>query len=462
MAEYVDAFARRMNKLNNIVVTNGEVGVQQIASDPGAPKGVAGQAWIRQPDDTFALMPSMMVNPPKGVAGADWARETPSTFRPIPSGRPGESFVTTPSGGLTIENIPPKPEGVAGADWVYNQNAKKWELVPANKPSQSFVTTPAGGLTLPAQPAQTTPSLPPAPVGPTLAKNVFVQTLSSFFPAADANASWFNDLYDVVSGYYKSGTTLEQAYNLALRDAKTNPKLATFANRFKGIADLEALKAAGKPIIVPTIAEYVKTEASMADLLREANLGDVATTENLASIIGKGNSYTTVANKINQVFNRIDTAPQVIKDTFSRYFPTVDRNTLARTLLLGDKGVEQLRDELAGLEVLAAGEKQGIAATPTRPGGLTQARAQEYARAGVSFTEALPRFAEVLQATPVEEKLAGISKKKSIGQAGVEQARVLGSAAELKQLEELAAEEQARFRAKSGRLESQRRANRAF
>lgn len=463
MNEYVDAFERRMYKLNN---PSGEVGVNLISSDPGAPKGVAGQAWIKLPDESFTLIPSMPMNPPKGVAGATWAKETVDKFKLIPSGKPGESFATTPSGGLTpvsTPELPPKPEGVAGADWVYNPQANKWELVPSKGVNKKFVPAPGGGLT-------TGPSTPPPPVatpaGPTLARNVFVQTLGQFFPGVDANAGWLGDLYDVVSGYYKSGTTLEQSFNLALRDAKTNPKLATFANRFKAIADLEALKAQGKPIIVPTIAEYVTSETSVADLMREANLGDIATPETIGSILGKGNSVSTIASKINQVFNRIDRAPQVIKDTLSRYFPTVDRNTLARTLLLGEKGVQQLQDELAGLEVLAAGEKQGIGATAARPGGLTQQRAQEYARAGISFAEAMPKFAEVAQATPVEEKLAGISKKKSIGQAGVEQALVLGSAEELRKLEEAAAEEQARFRAKSGRLEpglaSQRRANRAF
>lgn len=426
MAEYVDAFLRRINKLNNQVQATAKAQQQTMAAEADAIAQISGAERTATRTDRYGNTVNVIVDGPMAgtIKGTEGILYEPPVNEFVPP-TPTETTFRT-------------PQGVAG---------------------QNVSVTPSGAITM-------APSLPPAPTGPTLARDVFIQTLGQFFPGVDANASWLGDLYDVVSGYYKSGTTLDQSFNLALRDAKTNPKLATFANRFKGIADLEALKAQGKPITIPTIAEYVRSEASVADLLRQSNLGDIATPETIGSILGKGNSVSTIASKINQVFNRIDRAPQVIKDTLSRYFPTVDRNTLARTLLLGEKGVQQLQDELAGLEVLAAGEKQGIGATTARPGGLTQQRAQEYARAGISFAEAMPKFAEVARATPVEEKLAGISKKKSIGQAGVEQALVLGSAEELRKLEEAAVEERARFGAKPGRLEpglaSQRRANRAF
>jgi hypothetical protein len=45
-------------------------------------------------------------------------------------------------------------------------------------------------------------------------------------------------------------------------------------------------------------------------------------------------------------------APKAIKDTFGRYFPTVDRTTLARTLAYLDKKVStNLVDELEQYEV---------------------------------------------------------------------------------------------------------------
>ena len=308
----------------------------------------------------------------------------------------------------------------------------------------------------------------PVDTRPTLAREVFARTLAQFFPGTDPNASWINELYPVVSGYYKSGVPIDQAINLSLTDARNNPKLSTFADRFKGIYAIQDLKAAGKPVIVPTIAEYVRSESQVADLFNQAGLSDLANPQGIADVLGKGKAVSQIANEINQVFRRIDLAPQAIKDTLGRYFPTVDRSRLARTILLGDRGLQELTDELAGLEVLSAAEQQGIAATGARgiAGGVTQERAQQFARSGITYGTALPKFAEVRQTAPVEAKLAGISGRRSIGQAGVEEALLLSGAQEMEQIQQLSEEEVARFRGRSGRMEpglaSQRRANRAF
>lgn len=346
---------------------------------------------------------------------------------------------------------------------------------PVDKAAAPTVTTPRApqgiaGMTSTVSPTGEITLTPAKPVetGPTLARDVFIRTLSQFFPGADQGAAWIDELYPIISGYYKSGVPIEQAINLSLNEARNNPKLSTFANRFKGIYAIQDLKAAGKPVIVPTIAQYVASEAQVADLFNQAGLTDLANTQGIADVLGKGKAVSQIANEISQVFRRVDLAPQAIKDTLSRYYPTVDRTKLARTILLGDKGLQQLTDELAGLEVLAAAEQQGIGALGATPraGGVTQERAQEFARAGITYGTALPAFARVRQATPVEQKLSGISRRQSIGQTGVEQALVLGRAGEIEQLEELSEEERARFQARSGAMQpglaSQRRANRAF
>jgi hypothetical protein len=336
-------------------------------------------------------------------------------------------------------------------------------FIPFNQVELTDNITPETEITFPPPPKDNNP-----PAGPTLAKDVFIRTLGQFFSEADMTAGWMDELYPVVSGYYKSGVPIEQAINLSLTDARNNPKLANFANRFKGIYAIQDLKASGKPVLVPTIAEYIRSESQVADLFNQAGLSDLANPQGIADVLGKGKAVSQIANEINQVFRRIDLAPSAIKDTLGRYFPTVDRNKLARTILLGERGLQELTDELAGLEVLSAAEQQGIGAFGATPkiGGVTQARAQEYARAGITYGTAMPKFAEVRRTAPVEEKLSGISRKQSIGQEGVEQALLLGRAKELEQIENLSEEEIARFRAKSGRLDSglasQRRANRAF
>ncbi len=302
--------------------------------------------------------------------------------------------------------------------------------------------------------------------GRTLAKDTFKQTLASFFGADEAAKPWTDELYNEVAKSYRSGSSIEESFNLTLLNARNNPNLKTFTDRFKGIYALQDMKQAGKPVIVPTIAEYVTSQAKMADIFNQAGLPELATESFTTDLISKGQSVSTVADSIAQVYNRIDSAPKAIKDTLSRYFPTVDRPTLAKTLLLGEKGVKQLTDDLAKFEVLAAAEQQGIAATPTLPGGLTEERAGEYARMGETYGSIMPKFARVAQATPTVSKLAGISRREDIGQAGVESAVIRGTAKELEELQRISEEEAARFSGRAGvanvGLASQRRANRAF
>lgn len=296
--------------------------------------------------------------------------------------------------------------------------------------------------------------------GPLLAKDVFKSTLALYFGEEELNKGWMDELYNSVSKFYRAGTDVPTAFNMALLDSRTNPNLKAFTDRFKGIYDLQDLRQSGKPVTVPTIAEYVAAQAGMADTLKQAGLSDIATEQFTGELIGKGNSVTTVADKIAKTFQRIDMAPKAIKDTLSRYFPTVDRATLARTLLMGQKGVEQLQDELSQYEVLAAAEQQGIGALGARgiAGGLTEQRAQEYARMGETYGSIMPKLARVAAATPTVTKLSQISKVPDIGQEGVEKAVISGTAEELKKLEELSTSEEARFMGRSGRLASRNRA----
>jgi hypothetical protein len=299
----------------------------------------------------------------------------------------------------------------------------------------------------------------------TLGRDQFKNSLALFFGAAEAAKPWVDSLYDVVSKFYRTGSDVNESFNLALQDARNNPALKPFTDRFKGIYALQDLKLTGKPVLVPTIAEYVVSQAKMADILTQANLGSIATDEFTTELISKGNSVTTIADKIAKVYQRIDMAPKAIKDTLGRYFPTVDRPTLARTLLLGQKGVDQLVDELEQYEVLAAAEGQGLGAI-NRIGGLDLGRAQEYARSGQTFASITPKFSQIARALPTTTKLSEISKVQDIGQVGLEKALISQSAKELEQLELLGEQEIARYSARAGRAElplaSQRRANRAF
>lgn len=311
----------------------------------------------------------------------------------------------------------------------------------------------------------TTTPVSPTDTGPTLASDVFKQTLAVFFGAAEMAKPWANELYKVVSKFYKAGATAEESFNMALLESRNNPAMADFTKRFKGIFALQDMKQQGKAVTVPTIAEYFATESKMGDMLKASNLGELANEDFLGDVLSKGVNATQFGERIVQIFDRIDLAPDAIKKTISRFFPTLDRIQLAKALALGDKGAKQLQQELTGYEVLSAAEQQGLGVSPTLLGGITNERAQQIARGGGTFASTLPQFGQIARARETEQKLAEISGVQSMGVSGLTDAVIGKSAKELKALEDLTLQEEARFAGKPGAsgsraLASQSRANR--
>jgi hypothetical protein len=251
---------------------------------------------------------------------------------------------------------------------------------------------------------------------------------------------------------------------MALLESETNPAMLDFTKRFKGIFALQKMKQAGKAVTVPTIAEYFATESKMGDMLKASNLGELANEEFLGDVLSKGVNATQFGERIVNIFDRIDTAPDAMKKTISRFFPTLDRVQLAKALALGDKGAKQLQQELSGYEVLSAAEQQGLGVSPTLLSGITNERAQQIARGGGTFASTLPQFGQIARARETEQKLAEISGVQSLGVSGLTDAVIGKSAKELKALEDLTMQEEARYMGKAGTsptaLRSQSRANR--
>lgn len=364
----------------------------------------------------------------------------------------------------------PAPKGFYYQWHVFPSGGGEWRLIqatfgptaattPAVTPTVNPIVNPivssaASTLVTGTSTATTTPT------GPTLASDVFKQTLAIFFGPAEMAKPWANELYNVVSKFYKQGATSEEAFNMAVLDSRNNPALADFTKRFKGIYALQDMKQAGKAVTVPTIAEYFATESKMGDVLKQSNLGDLANEDFLGDVLAKGVSATEFANRITAIFDRIDNAPKDIKNTLSRYFPTVDRISLAKAIALGDKGAKELQTQVAGYEVLSAAEKQGLSAGQL-VGGTTEERAYQYALGGETYDTALTKFGTVAAMLPTVNKLTQVYGEETLGQTGVESAVFGKSAKEIKRLEDLAKKEEASFSARSGvsqiSLASQRR-----
>jgi hypothetical protein len=289
---------------------------------------------------------------------------------------------------------------------------------------------------------------------------VFKNTLSLYFNAAEMNKPWVSQLYKTITGYTKTGSSGEEAFNMAVLESENKPDMADFVKRFKGIYALQKMKQEGKAVTVPTVAEYFATEAKMGDILKQSSLGDLANEDFLGDVLSKGVSATEFGNRIVGIFDRIDTAPTNIKNTISRFFPSVDRISLAKAIALGDKGAKELQAKIAGYEVLAAAEKQGVGAGQLID-GTTEQNAYQYALGGETYDTALTKFGTVAEVTPVVNRLTSYYNKPTIGQAGVESAVFGQSAADIKAMTDLGQREQASFSGRSGvsqvSLASQRR-----
>ena len=296
--------------------------------------------------------------------------------------------------------------------------------------------------------------------GPTLAKDVFKSTLGLFFGTEEMAKPWVDQLYTSMSKFYKTGATIDESYNLALRDVRNNPEMADFTKRFKGIYDLQDLRQAGKPVTVPTVAEYVATQSKMADVLRASNLGELATEEFLTGIIGKAIPASVFAERVTQIFDRIDFAPNEVKETIKTYYPNLTRTQIAKAIIGGEKSSKELARELAGYEVLTAAQQQGLGAQ-TLPGGVTVERATELGAMGETYQSALGKFGRVAQALPTATKLAGISGTEPLSQADLENIVFRNSVRETQALEALTKEEEARFAGRAGTIGSKSFASQA-
>ena len=293
--------------------------------------------------------------------------------------------------------------------------------------------------------------------GPVLAKDAFVNTFKLIVGKTEGSKSYVGELYDYVSKYYKSGFTVEEALNLSLRDAKSGKVMTDFTDRFKAVFALEDLKAAGKVVDVPTIAEYVKSEQALGEVLNRAGLGDLATEANLANVFSTGKSVSETTSIINDVFLAVDNAPAAWKANVAKVIPCADRTALAKAILLGEEGALELQKTVAKAGVLTAAEQQGLT--------LSSAQQSELVAAGESFGTSLGKFAQVRGIRDTAQKLksieTGIAPEKAYTQEQAMAATFQQSYAELQEIAAMTEREQNRFKGSAGIIGSKGLASQA-
>ena len=296
---------------------------------------------------------------------------------------------------------------------------------------------------------QVTPAsntLTPTVTGPVLARDFFINTLSLLMGKEEASKPYVSELYRLVSGFYKDGATIQDAINLSLYQAQQEKSIPEFTNRFSGIFKLQERRAKGEAIDVPTIAEYIKSQERLGDILRRSALGDLANETFLNTVMATGKSVDESVEIITDVFDLIDNAPAVFKQQIAKTFPTVTRSALATALLTGTEGVKQLERTVKKAGVIAAGTSQGLNISDELASGLVSK--------GQTFGTAGAQFAKVAQILPEAQRLTsfetGITPAEAYTTEQAVSATFDQNAIELQRLADLAEREGARFSRRPG------------
>ena len=288
------------------------------------------------------------------------------------------------------------------------------------------------------------------PAGKTLAQDAFINTFKTIVGQTEGSKAYVGELYKYISKFWKSGSTIDEAINLALRDAKNDKAIPEFTNRFAAIFKLEDMKAAGKIVNIPTIAEYVASEEKLADVLTKSNLADLANQAFISTVLSTGKSVSETTDIIANVFDSIDNAPAEWKAQVAKAIPFADRASLAKAILTGPEGVKQLERTVATAGVQAAAGMQGLT--------LGAQAAGELVSKGQTYGTSMGTFGKVARILPEAQKLTsietGIAPEKAYTQQQAISATFDQSAAELKKLEDLARREEARFLTRSGTIGS--------
>lgn len=286
-----------------------------------------------------------------------------------------------------------------------------------------------------------------------LARDTFANTFALAFGADEASKPYVAQLYNLTSSFYKTGSTIDESINLAVRKARVDNAIPEFTARFKGLFALDDMLKAGKLVKVPTVAEYIASEVQVADLLNNAGMGDIATPEVIGDVLGKGKSVAEVGRILSGVFATIDNAPEPFKKVLSEKYPTVTRTGLAMALIGGTAGSAALEKEVKNLGVVAAAKQQGVA--------LTAEQAANIAALGYDYQGSLSGMATVAQGQAPYQKLAEIEAGKKVEDAATKlTGAVFGkNAADISAIDAMTQREINRFRGSAGRLASKDRAS---
>lgn len=264
--------------------------------------------------------------------------------------------------------------------------------------------------------------------------------LRQFFFGSDA--SFVADALAAAEGDIKQGLPTDV---IIIKMQNYDDPNSLFARRFSGNVKLR--KEGIEPL---SPAEYLQQESRYREVLSTRGLGDLANRSTFADLIGNQVSPFELEDRVTKVFDVYDSADAGLKSELQstlKLDPLSTRASVAKALLLGDKGATELQRQVRTAEVT----------TEARTRGLDVTAAEELARMGVTREQARAGFEEIALTQPRLTQLSEIYTRQTPDALGLqrelEQEQFQGLQSQRRR--RLAEQEQAAFMGQSGTAGSQ-------
>jgi len=188
------------------------------------------------------------------------------------------------------------------------------------------------------------------------------------------------------------------------------PDTTAYKTRFIGN---EGRKKLGLSVYNP--AQYLTAEQTYRDLFNQYNLGELANQETYNALIGGAVSLDEAKARVDNVFTKIDNAPDVLKTQLSNYFggygvgdPTKQRSQIALALMKGTEGISQLDTNLRKAQIRTGAAMSNVNVAEENVSQLEK----QLTTAGMSTEQignlAKEAYANIAEVQPTTEKLANI------------------------------------------------------
>jgi hypothetical protein len=344
-----------------------------------------------QDPDTF-LVPTSPT--PASVAEANRLLQGTGLTAPITGEGSNASAIGTENPTRTNTFVSGRTEPVYQATDGKEFTNKTEYITHQNKLNNPTNTNPSGTVITPTvtSPVVTTNPPPAGGVSNRNAREFLLGSLRQYFSRPE-DAGFLKDLEKIIDGYLVEEYD-EDTISVLL------PQTEPFKQRFKGN---EARIAAGLDALKPS--DYLLAENQYNEILKRFNLGDLATRDTFATLVGGQVSAAELTDRVVNVYDRIRNADPALRAEIDRV-EALSRGQLsdadfARALLTGSEGANELKRKISVAEITAEARQRGLGVS----------RAEQLQQVGVTREQAREGFERIALTQPTLEKLSDIYRR---------------------------------------------------